>query len=773
MDSSINLRVNAGQAKSEAESVKQSLDEITASFEKLKNAGDWSGAADVARKMQESAAQITRMAAGAGGSGGSNGIFAGIAAGGSQAQSVRVLEMRLETLARVGEELTEQLEKAAENGDYRGTFNLSAALNNVDQERRSLAAEKMRLENQGKDDREQRRDDAFSVFNLSRMLGYAISGATISSNYRQAIANGDYLGAGIQAKGAVGDMAMGIGGSMMTAGMMTGFIPLTALGGAATLVGGILKIFSSEESADKAEGEAFERSLQATHGLNRLFSDGQGYDENNNNAAALILEGERYAQDTGLPIYEILQLASQQAAFGSASYTDALEQARQAALFSQSTGANVGSAQNLLGLARRFGDSSDVLDLVSRARESSGMTKAQTDEFLTSLSRVVEEGIASGYIRSTKDVAATMTMFARLTENDPLWQGKYGEQRLSQMNRGLAGAVDLQSTSDVIAYNAAQAVLDSAKPERAARLLGGITPTGTYHDEMMLLENGLSPEMFTEVAERVFSMEGENRAARIEWFKQIYGLNTSGAVKVDEMADKALKGGADIDELKKQLESIRGNAQYQSYETQRQNLINKLDGSVALLGRNEFEEMMKKLLGLADKKDGERETQENREKSNAIAEDFANGIREGAYDGSDPNALMIFANEAGNYDEALRQALLTTTIQNEASNSNDVGIGSFFNIFIGEATPGDQQTMKDFALNAARDAMVNYSASGKPDGITIEEVLKLMRAVKSDEDIKNAYNLAFEDKNVEIFKQAFTEAIKSALNGAVLETTAG
>lgn len=771
MDSSINLRVNAGQAKSEAESVKQSLDEITESFEKLKNAGDWSGAADVARKMQESAAQITRMAAGAGGSGGANGIFAGIAAGGSQAQSVRALEMRLETLARVGEELTEQLEKAAENGDHRGTFNLSAALNNVDQERRSLAAEKMRLENQDKDDREQRRDDAFSAFNLSRMLGYAISGTNIVSNYRQAIANGDYLGAGIQAKGAVGDMAMGIGGSLMTAGAMTGAFPLAILGGVGIGLGGILKIVSSMESADKAEGEAFERSLQATHGLNRLFSDGQGYDENNNNAAALILEGERYAKDTGLPIYEILRLASQQAAFGSESYTEALEQARQAALFAQSTGANVGSAQNLLGLARRFGDSSDVLDLVSRARESSGMTKAQTDEFLTSLSRVVEEGIASGYIRSTKDVAATMTMFTRLTGNDPLWQGKYGAQRLSQMNSGLAGAVDLQSTSDVIAYNAAQTVLASAKD--AARLLGGITPTGTYHDEMLLLENGLSPELFTQIASDVFDAEGENRAARIEWFKQIFGLNTSGAVKVDEMAEKAVNGGMGKEEFEKQLENIRGDAQYQSYETQRQNLINKLDGSVALLGRNEFEEMMRKLLGLADKKDEERETKEKREKSNAIAEDFANGTREGAYDGSDPNALMISANEAGNYDEALRQALLTSTIQNEALNFNDVGIGSFWNIFTGEAMPGDQQTMKDFALNAARDAMVNYSASGKPDGITVEEVLKLMSAVKSDEDIKNAYNLAFEDKNVEIFKQAFTEAIKSALNGAVLETTAG
>lgn len=45
METSINLRINAGQAKSEARDVKQSIEALYESFEKLKSEGNWSGAA--------------------------------------------------------------------------------------------------------------------------------------------------------------------------------------------------------------------------------------------------------------------------------------------------------------------------------------------------------------------------------------------------------------------------------------------------------------------------------------------------------------------------------------------------------------------------------------------------------------------------------------------------------------------------------------------------------------------------------------------------------
>ena len=211
METSINLRINAGQAKSEAESVRQSVESLAESLEKLKGEGDWGGAAEAIRKQQEAQAQSVQQQAGgypAGGAAGS--VYAGA---GSATQALKSLEMRIETLTRVSEDLARQLEKAAEGGDAQSSFNLSTTLNNVEQERRQLLAEKARLENQPEKDAGGGMERALKAFNISQLLGHAVSASGIYSSYRQSMARGDYIGAEAGARSAVGSSLMGAGGS--------------------------------------------------------------------------------------------------------------------------------------------------------------------------------------------------------------------------------------------------------------------------------------------------------------------------------------------------------------------------------------------------------------------------------------------------------------------------------------------------------------------------------------------------------------------------------
>ena len=96
-------------------------------------------------------------------------------AAGSAAQAIKSLEMRIEALTRASEDLAQQLEKAAEGGDAQASFNLSSTLNNIEQERRQLLAEKARLEGKPKEE-----DDSRPQRGLNRLFyngGYAQNNA--------------------------------------------------------------------------------------------------------------------------------------------------------------------------------------------------------------------------------------------------------------------------------------------------------------------------------------------------------------------------------------------------------------------------------------------------------------------------------------------------------------------------------------------------------------------------------------------------------------------
>lgn len=593
----IALRLNAdtSDAQRNIGALGNSIEELQRKLKAAQDAGNWGEAAKITQDiafMQNPGFSVV------GGGNGSN------LQNTTQYNNARQLDIRLETITRVITTLTEQLKESTEKGQSKESFNLSAALNNAEQERRQLEAEKKRLETADKSDSSVM--DMIKKYGVSRYLtqglNYANQIAGIGFNHRIAMANGDYLGADVAAVESGAGIAQGIGGSLLGAGLMLGATPvgwgLMAAGGIAEIGGAIAKYWAGDTRADIAEGEAYRKTLAGTNGLNKLYTNGGTWLENSNKTDAILRNATSNAEGTGLSTDEFLQLATNYSRFGSRSSTDAMKQARDIALWAQSTGTDAGLITNFLGTARRYGDNSDVLGYASQARQAAGLTKAQNEEFLQSLQSVIEDGIANGYVKSAEDVSKTFVMFSLLSNNNPLWQGEQGAKRLAQMNSGISSATALQSVSDVIVAGAARDVLSVAGNRE--KYLGN-RASGTYIDEMLLMEQGNNPAMFGAIAKSVKELEGGNYAARVERFKDIFKLNYAGAVDVAAMADKIGTDGYTEQDFANEVAKMQKDRNYQSEETKWQDDINHIAADTALMAKSNFWQNIEKLEEIAGK----------------------------------------------------------------------------------------------------------------------------------------------------------------------------
>ena len=598
----IALRLNAdtSDAQRNIGALGNSIEDLQRKLKAAQDAGNWGEAAKITQDiafMQNPGFSVV---------GGNNGGNGSNLQNTTQYNNARQLDIRLETITRVITTLTDQLKESTEKGQSKESFNLSAALNNAEQEKRQLEAEKKRLETADKSDSSVM--DMIKKYGVSRYLtqglSYANQIAGIGFNHRIAMANGDYLGADVAAVESGAGIAQGIGGSLLGAGLMLGATPvgwgLMAAGGIAEIGGAIAKYWAGDARADIAEGEAYRKTLAGTNALNKRFSDGGTWLENSNKTDAILRAATNGANGTGLSTEEFLSLATRQSKFGG-TQSDAMAQARDIAMWALATGTDAGVIQNFLGTARRYGDNSDVLGYASQARQAAGLTKAQNEEFLQSLQSVIEDGIANGYVKSAEDVSKTFVMFSRLSNNNPLWQGEQGAKRLQQMNAGISSATALQSVSDVIVAGAARDVLAGKDKEQRNALLGGLS-TGTYIDEMLLMEQGANPEMFGAIAKSIDSLEGDNPAAQIERYKDAYKLNYHGAVSAYLMGQEYLSGKMDTSTFAKKIEEMQQDKVYQSEETKWQNDINDIATNTALMAKSSFWQNLGKMDNIAGNK---------------------------------------------------------------------------------------------------------------------------------------------------------------------------
>jgi hypothetical protein len=241
--------------------------------------------------------------------------------------------------------------------------------------------------------------------------------------------------------------------------------------------------------------------------------------------------------------------------------------------YERRTGADRGTLSSLANMSARY-VGEDVLQAAWRGLSASGMKTGQYNEFLRGMERVMSDGIQKGFIRSSEQVSRNLTMLSRMTNDNPLWKGELGAQRLMKMNSGLEGTVGLQSSSDIIAFRAAKRVLEKAGESTA------------YEDVLALQERGISDstrigntgktygtELLREIMSIASEVENGDRAGMIEIMRDIFRFNYNEASTFQRswnpnMSDTELNAaiasseiplpsaGKEIDELRANIETM-------------------------------------------------------------------------------------------------------------------------------------------------------------------------------------------------------------------------
>jgi hypothetical protein len=174
---------------------------------------------------------------------------------------------------------------------------------------------------------------------------------------------------------------------------------------------------------------------------------------------------------TGKTTAELMEAAEATGRYGIKDAASALTQSRKDIMWERFTGADLTSLQNLSGTSRRYGGDEHAISTAFAGLKASGMEKGQFDEFLHSMQRIMEDGIAKGFVRGSTEIAGNMALLHNLSGGSQLWTGEQGATRLMNMSNAVANATNLGSVGDVISFGAAQEVLTSRQDEEGKRSL--------------------------------------------------------------------------------------------------------------------------------------------------------------------------------------------------------------------------------------------------------------------------------------------------------------
>lgn len=575
----------------------EQLDKVANGYRDIKNES-----LETVRAQQEAEREAQRKMPGFYGTGAINGngassTLAQFSGSRETAQEIVRLKATIENLNRNIEKANSEISKSNEKGNARDTFNWTSSLNQMEEAKQRAQNELKRLEASEKDKGIEALVNDRKAQMYSQAWNYAIQGANIYNGYRTSIANGDYLGAGANAKDQIGSAAMNLGGTLMSAGGMVaasgvGAIPGLIIAGTGALAmgtGGILKLLAGGEKADNAEATAYENSLPYLNAFNKRYNASGDYRYTD----ALRERATELAKGTGLSTYDFLDTALQQTNFG-ISQEEALSRTKMATMWAQATGADLSTIQSVLGLSSRMGKETDT-SFLARAREASGLSKAQTNEFLQGLQTVIEDGISNGYNKSTEDAAKNFAMFSGLSSGNPLWEGKYAAQKINTMSNTIAGATNLGDINQILTIEAARKAAGGMDDAKFSELMG-FGKTGTYLDAMLMAENGLTPKMFKEIGKTINDLEGGNLTARVERWKSMSGLNYKGAIELDKMYRE--NPNMDDTAIQSKINSMKADPNYQSEETKKMNYINSIDSNVQKIGQSKFWDNFGKLEGV-------------------------------------------------------------------------------------------------------------------------------------------------------------------------------
>jgi hypothetical protein len=513
---------------------------------------------------------------------------------------------QVEDLSKTVAGLNEQIREATEKKDWDSVVNLSKALE-------STLSSRNQIMQQAKQSEAANQKDSFLggggqgwwMFQtaLNRITDGIIKSMDAALSAAKQRASGDYTGAEVTERRAHGEIAgQGVG---MAVGAL-GFLGGPLLGMLTTQIGGEIGRFIGGIDSKKLEerlafSQQYKSVFPSLDSLNQYFGGAVNRNtatENNKQALTMYGHARSAAAGTGLTTQAFVEAMKQTGAYGVRSETQALNMAKNQALWSRFTGADLSSIQKFAGQAYRFGGDTGAVSKAYGGLMAQNMGKGQFSEFLNSMERILEEGIAKGFVRSSSEIAGNMAMLYKLSGNSSLWQGEQGAQRLSQMNSAVANATNLQSVEDVVSFGVARKIWDEHDKTgwKPGEQRAGITYTGTYADEMQLLERGVSPDLLQGQFKAVRGLEGGNVAGMIERFKTMYGLSYHGGAQVWAMMDNAFdsegnwKPGYTSESLAREIERMQTVPKLASDSQLLQDSLNKLNNTLVNIGSMNFEE---------------------------------------------------------------------------------------------------------------------------------------------------------------------------------------
>ena len=514
------------------------------------------------------------------GYGGQNPLYANA----TTANASKSLEQRISDLNKTIDDLTDELDDIIEKKDYRGANNVSATINQLESEKKRLEIEKQRQDSEGN-----KKDNALAKFFSFNQFAKALSGvgdfAQAGYTYRTDVANGNYIGAerrmGTSVASTAGNMATAIGGGLMLIpGMQLAGGIVAGLGLATNFIS---RLVEGEGNAADSEAAAYMGNFNAKYGASRVFYNmGKNREDNATFANDLYTSASVMAQDTGLSTNDFLQIMTQAASYG-VDGDLASKMARQAGLWTQATGADTNALMKLQGTAERYGLGVNSVNTAYGGLRASGMQKGQFNEFLQGLQTVIEDGISNGYITSTEDVTRNLTMFARLSDKNPLWQGQNGARMFSQMNNNLAQATSLSDTNSALVFSA-------------------LHKGGSYVDTMEAIEKGLNDkEAFGKIFNTFMQSEGGNYEGVIERLRATYGLNYTQAKQVFAMGNKLGSAGYTQTDFESEIRANYITPNVETEQTFWKNYENDIQLSLNKIGKGSWEDNLQELKDTVDK----------------------------------------------------------------------------------------------------------------------------------------------------------------------------
>lgn len=670
------------------------------------------------------------------GYGGQNPLYANA----TTANASKSLEQRISDLNKTIDDLTNELDDIIEKKDYRGANNVSATINQLESEKKRLEIEKQRQDSEGN-----KKDNALAKFFSFNQFAKALSGvgdfAQAGYTYRTDIANGNYIGAerrmGTSIASTVGNVATSIGGGLMLIpGMQLAGGIVAGLGLATNFIS---RLVEGKGNAADSEAAAYMGNFDAKYGALRVFYNmGKNREENATFANDQYTSASAMTKDTGLSTNDFLQIMTQAASYG-VNGDVASQMARQAGLWTQATGADTNALMKLQGTAERYGLGVDSVSTAYGGLRASGMQKGQFNEFLQGLQTVIEDGISNGYITSTEDVTRNLTMFARLSDNNPLWQGQNGARMFSQMNNNLAQATSLSDTNSALVFSA-------------------LHKGGSYVDTMEAIEKGLNDkDAFGKIFSTFMQSEGGNYEGVIERLRATYGLNYTQAKQVFAMGNKLGSAGYKQADFERDIKANGITPNVETEQTFWKNYENDIQLSLNKIGKGSWEENLAELKDTVNKYMNKKnnveasETEKN-ERANGVAIETGNenkGVdRALGYTAADTEMLRRYApNQAS--------ATLRNLLEESYYTTHGVKIPGM--IPKGRNIPGAQQHGgNDEYDNYFKEQLGLYAAStgdGKLSQAEIAKVLELHDA----KNVQDVYNKGDFSAYKDVLRSVLTE----------------